>query len=114
MDPRQYERWVASPDGATGPEIQKTRPVVVVSPDSMNRHPGTVVIRPLTSRLHETRPSRLQVACAGRPGEVAVDQIPTLNKERFVRPTDSLADADARRLRSIIRDLYASYASEEG
>ena len=108
MYPRQYEIWVASPDGAAGPEIQKTRPVVVVSPDSMNRNLGTVVIRPLTSKLHETRPGRLRVACAGRPGGVAVDQIRTLNKERFVRRIDSLADAAARRLRSIIRDLYTS------
>uniref|UniRef100_UPI0004B2AF6A type II toxin-antitoxin system PemK/MazF family toxin n=1 Tax=Candidatus Synechococcus spongiarum TaxID=431041 RepID=UPI0004B2AF6A len=56
-------------------------------------------------------PSRLQIVCAGRPSEVAVDQIRTLSKERFVRRIDSLANAEARRLRSIIRDLYAS---EEG
>ena len=77
----------------------------------MNRNLGTVVICPLTSKLHETWPSRLQIVCAGRPSEVAVDQIRTLDKERFVRRIDSLANADARRLRSIIHDLYAS---EEG
>lgn len=104
---QQYEIWVASLHGADGSEIRKTRPVIVVSPDSMNRHLQTVVICPLTSKLHRTWPSRLQIVCAGKPSEVAVDQIRTLNKERFVRCIDSLSDADARRLRSIVRDLYA-------
>ena len=93
--------------------MKKTRPVVVVSPDSMNQNLGTVVICPLTSTVHRDWPSRLQIVCADRINadgisEVAVDQIRTLNKERFEQCIDSLSDADARYLRSIIRDLYAS------
>ncbi|CZB18624.1 hypothetical protein FLM9_849 [Candidatus Synechococcus spongiarum] len=92
--------------------MQKTRPVAIVSPDSMNQHLETVVICPLTSKLHRTWPSRLQIDCAGRPSEVVVDQIRTLNKERFVRRIDSLSDDDARKLRTIIRDLYAPEEEE--
>jgi len=57
---------------------QKTRPVAVVSPDSINRF------------------------CASRPGEIAVDQIRTLNKERFMQCIGSLSEADARRLRATV------------
>ncbi|KKZ14385.1 MAG: hypothetical protein TH68_04970 [Candidatus Synechococcus spongiarum 142] len=109
--PHQYEIWVASLDGAEGSEMKKTRPVAVVSPDSMNQNLGTVVICSLASKVHRDWPSRLQIVCAGRTSEVAVDQIRTLNKERFVQCIDSLSDADSRHLRSIIRDLYAP---EEG
>ena len=87
--------------------MQKTRPVVVVSPDSMNQYLSTVVVCPLTSKLHRNWLSRLQIVCAGRDSEVAVDQIRTFDKERFVRCIDSLSPNDSRRLRSIIRDLYA-------
>ncbi|WP_219335655.1 type II toxin-antitoxin system PemK/MazF family toxin [Candidatus Synechococcus spongiarum] len=72
-EPRQCEIWVASLDGAEGSEMQKARPVAVVSPDFMNDHLETVVICPLTSKLHRDWPSRLQIVCAGRDSEVAVD-----------------------------------------
>ena len=47
--PHQYEIWVASLDKTKGSEMQKNRPVVVVSPDSMNQYLSTVVVCPLTS-----------------------------------------------------------------
>ena len=105
--PRQYEVWVADLDGAKGDEMQGTCPVAVVRPNFMKQNLSTAVVCPLTSTLHGDGPRRLWIVCAGRDSQVAVDQIRTLSKERFVRCIDGLSRLDARRLCSTLRDLYA-------
>ena len=62
----RYAIYLADLDPTRGREIAKTRPVVVVSLDEMNRHLDTVVVCPLTTKLHPRWRSRLQVICAGR------------------------------------------------
>ena len=84
----RYGIYPADFDPTRGREISKTRPVVVVSLDAMNRHLDTVVVCPLTTRLHPRWRSRIQCACAGRRAEVAVDQIRTVSKERLGRRVD--------------------------
>ena len=50
--PHRYEIYVADLNPTLGGEIRKVRPVVVVSRDEMNRFLDTVVVCPLTTRLH--------------------------------------------------------------
>jgi len=69
---KRYEiRWTAL-DPTRGAEMSKTRPAVIVSLDALNRALPTVTVCPLTSQLHPTWRSRLQVRCGGRRAEVAV------------------------------------------
>jgi mRNA interferase MazF len=89
-----------------GGEISKVRPVVVVSQDPMNRYLETVVVCPLTSKLHPTWRSRLQITCAGKEAEVAVDQIRTISKKRLQRKIDQLSPSQAAQLRRIITEMY--------
>ncbi len=49
--PRRYEIHLANLDPTVGAEISKTRPVVVVSDDMMNKHLRTIVTCPLTTKL---------------------------------------------------------------
>lgn len=95
-------------DPVRGREIAKTRPVVVVSQDEMNRHLDTVVVCPLTTRLHPRWRSRVPVACAGRKAEIAVDQIRTLSKERLGRRLDALGPAQAMQVRLLITEMYGA------
>ncbi len=55
----RYEMYVANLDPTIGSEIRKTRPVVVVSDDVMNKALETVVVCPLTSKLHPAWRSRI-------------------------------------------------------
>jgi mRNA interferase MazF len=103
---RRYGIYVADLDPTRGREIAKARPVVVISQDEMNRYLGTVVVCPLTTRLHRNWRSRIQVVCAGRTAEIAVDQIRTLSKERLGRTLDVLGAPDAARLRRLISEMY--------
>ena len=102
----RYGVYLADLDPARGREIAKTRPVVVVSQDDMNRFLDTVVVCPLTSKLHPRWRSRIQTACAGRRAEIAVDQIRTISKERLGRRLDELEPAAAAQLRRLITEMY--------
>ena len=80
--PRRYSICFADPDPAAGAEIQRARPGVVVSQNGMNRLPGTVVICPHTVSLHPDCRSRIQIRCAGKQAETAVDRIRTVSRQR--------------------------------
>ena len=105
--PRRYAVYVANLNPTVGSEIRKTRPVVVVSRDEMNRFLDTVVVCPLTTRLHPRWRGRLQVRCAGRDAEIAVDQIRAISKQRLERHIDRLSADDGAKLRRIIGEMYA-------
>jgi mRNA interferase MazF len=103
---KRYEiRWTAL-DPTEGGEMAKTRPAVIVSLDALNRRLQTVTVCPLTSQLHPTWRSRLQVQCGGRPAEIAVDQIRTVSKLRLGDRIGSLRPDEAAALRRVITEMY--------
>jgi len=104
--PERYAIYLADLDPARGSEIAKTRPVVIVSRDAMNRHLDTVVVCPLTTKLHPRWRSRIQVTCARRKAEVAVDQIRTISTTRLGKRLDRLGSTHASRLRQLITEMY--------
>ena len=106
MDIRRYEIYVADFNPTVGSEIRKVRPIVVVSQDEMNRHLDTVVVCPLTSKLHPRWRSRLQIRCANKDAEIAVDQIRTISRQRLKKKIDRLPEEKAAQLRRIITDMY--------
>jgi mRNA interferase MazF len=97
--------WV-NLDPVQGHEIAKTRPAVVVSDDAMNRLMGTVVVCPVTSRIHAHWPFRVQSLVDGQPGEIAADQIRTLDKSRLGRQIGLLEGSSAQELRHVITQMY--------
>ena len=103
---KRYEiRWAAF-DPARGGEMAKTRPAVIVSMDAFNQRMDIVTVCPLTSVLHPTWRSRIQVKCAGRPAEIAADHIRTMSKTRLGKKLGSLSRAEALMLRQLITELY--------
>ena len=103
--PRRYVVYFADLNPVGG-EIRKVRPVVVVSQDEMNQYLDTVVVCPLTTALHPKWRSRLQVQCAGKEAEIAVDQIRAISKQRIGRLLDRLSAEEAAQLRRIITEMY--------
>lgn len=102
----RYAIYLANLDPTRGREIAKTRPVVIISLDEMNRFLDTVVVCPLTTKLHPRWRGRLPVTCAGRRAEIAVDQIRTVSKERLGRKLDTLEPPVAAHLRRLITEMY--------
>ena len=106
MKPERYAIWLVELDPVRGSELAKTRPAVVVSLDEMNAALETVVVCPLTTRLHPRWRSRIQITCAGRKAEVAVDQIRTVSKLRLRDRLDTLSPEAAAELRRTISEMY--------
>ncbi len=106
MTIKRYDIYYADLNPTIGSEIKKIRPVVIVSQDVMNKYLETVVICPLTSKLHPKWRSRLQVTCAKKKSEIAVDQIRTISKQRLRNKIDALSKSEAAQLRKLITDMY--------
>lgn len=106
--PKRYEIRHANLNPTIGSEIRKVRPVVIVSKDDLNRLLDTVVVCPLTSSLHPRWRTRLQIKCAGRDSEIAIDQIRAISKQRLVgQVLDRLSSDEAAQLRGVIGKMYA-------
>jgi len=103
---KRYEIYFSDLNPTIGSEITKVRPVVIISQDEMNKYLETVVVCPLTSKLHPKWRTRLQVKCANKRAEIAVDQIRTISKKRLRNRIDKLSTADAAQLRKLITDMY--------
>lgn len=103
---KRYDVFWADLDPVMGSEIAKTRPVVIVSLDILNHALSTVTVCPMTSSLHPGWRSRVQVICAGKQAEIAVDQIRTISKIRLGKKLDSLSEAEIKALRHTIVEMY--------
>ncbi|MGH7656212.1 MAG: type II toxin-antitoxin system PemK/MazF family toxin [Gemmatimonadaceae bacterium] len=103
---KRYEiRW-ASLGPVRGSETAKTRPVVIVSLDVLNKRLNTVTVCPLTSQLHPEWRTRMAVRAGGHRAEIAVDQIRTISKPRLGRKLGALSAAEASALRRLITEMY--------
>ena len=78
------EVWLVSLDLTIGSEIQKTRPCVVISPAELHDHLRTVIVAPMTTGSRPAR-FRVPVTFQGKAGLILVDQIHTIDKQRFVQ-----------------------------
>ena len=106
MDFKRYEIYFADLNPTIGSEIKKVRPVVIISQNEMNKNLKTVVVCPLTSKLHPQWRTRLQIKCANKKAEIAVDQIRTISKQRLKKRIDELSKIKAAQLRKLITDMY--------
>jgi mRNA interferase MazF len=103
---KRYEIYFADLNPTIGGEIKKVRPVVIISQDEMNQYLETVVACPLTSKIHPQWRTRLQIKCANKKAEIAVDQIRTIRKQRLKKRIDTLTKIKAAQLRKLITDMY--------
>ena len=106
MTIKRYDIFYADLNPTVGSEIKKIRPVVIVSQNVMNKYLETVVVCPLTSMLHSEWRTRLQVMCAKKKAEIAVDQIRTISRQRLKNKIDTLSKSKAAQLRKLITDMY--------
>ena len=107
MVPKRYDvHWVTL-DPGRGSELRQTRPAVIVSLDVLNRALETVVVCPPTTQLHPAWRSRVPVKVAGKPAEVAADQIRAISKSRLGKKIGALSARDAAALRRLLGQMYA-------
>jgi mRNA interferase MazF len=99
------EIWLVSLDPTQGAEIQKTRPCVVVSPDESNRHLRTVIIAPMTT-VARPYPTRVALTFQGKQGQVALDQLRALDRQRLVRKLGRISPKTAASVSTVLVQMF--------
>jgi len=105
MEIKQYQIFLVNLDPTVGSEIKKTRPCLVVSPNEMNKYLKTVVIAPLTTSI-KAYPTRFSVTLNKKKGQVALDQIRTIDKKRIVKKMGILNKSEIKECKSILREIF--------
>ena len=101
----RFDVYWANLDPTIGSEMKKTRPVVVVSPDVMNRNLNTVIVCPLTTSLKKY-PTRVNLIIGGKEGAIALDQIRSIDKERLVKRITSLSQTQIRIVQNNLLEMF--------
>ena len=101
----RFEVWLVNLDPTQGSEINKTRPCVIISPDELNRHLRTVIIVALTS-TRRGYPSRVDCEFQAKEGQVALDQIRSVDKTRLIRKLGTLPDTAAHQVCAVLQEMF--------
>jgi mRNA interferase MazF len=106
MVTKRFDVYLISLDPTIGSEIQKTRPCLVISPDEMNRFIKTVIVAPMTSK-GTTYPTRVACRFQGKQGQVALDQIRTVDKIRLIKKLGRIDKQTQTEVLSILGEMFA-------
>jgi mRNA interferase MazF len=104
--PRRDEIWLVSLGPTHGVEIQKTRPCLVVSPDEMNQHLRTVIIAPMTTVVRPY-PTRVPIRFRGKNGQVVLDQLRAVDRQRLLRKLGTVASSTAQAASATLIEMFA-------
>ena len=102
MMPQRGEVWWVSLDPTQGAEIRKTRPCLVLSANTVNRHRNTVVVVPFSTAARAHPPITVAVTCQGQEAVAVVDQVRAVAKHRL---RTRLETATPETLQAVVKAL---------
>ena len=105
MEVNRFDIFLVALDPTMGREIKKTRPCVVISPDEMNHHIGTIIIAPLTCKGRHY-PTRVDCTFQRVAGQVVLDQIRTVDKTRLVKKLGQLSPTSCERVLEVLGEMF--------
>lgn len=83
---KRFDVFLVNLDPTIGSEIKKTRPAVIISPDSMNlSRLKTVIIAPMTSIIKDNFPTRILTEFKDKKGQIALDQLRSIDRTRILK-----------------------------
>ena len=100
----QYSVYLLNLDPTIGHEIKKTRPCVVISPNEMNKYLKTTIIAPMTTKSHDY-PTRVKLSFAGKTGWIVIDQIRTVDRQRFIKKLGILEAKTVNEIKEKIQEM---------
>ena len=84
---KRGEIWFADLSPTVGSEINKRRPVLIVSNDANNRAASTVTVLPITSSVEKIYPFEVALSAKAsglsKPSKALAQQIRTISRERL-------------------------------
>jgi mRNA interferase MazF len=106
VEVNRFDIFLVNLDPTIGSEIKKTRPCLIISPDEMNRHIRTIVIAPVTTK-RRPYPTRVTCRFKGRSGQIVLDQIRTIDKERLVKKLGRIDRRAAEAILLVLSEMFA-------
>jgi mRNA interferase MazF len=103
--PQRGDVWWVELDPTRGSENRKTRPVVIVSADGLNRARRTVVIVPLSTGPEPCPPLVVSTPSFDRESVAICDQVRSINTTRLTHLAGTLSTADLRAIESGLRAI---------
>ncbi|MFY9904890.1 MAG: type II toxin-antitoxin system PemK/MazF family toxin [Terriglobales bacterium] len=104
--PQRDEVWLVLLDPTQGAEIQKTRPCLIISPHEMNEYLRTVIIAPMTT-VTRPYPTRIAVRFQGKRGQVALDQLRAVDRQRLVKMLGAVSAKTAQEVSATLVEMFA-------
>src|SRR3990172_7924686 len=106
----RFDIFLVSLDPVIGHEVRKTRPCVIISPDEMNHHIGTVIIAPMTTKRRDY-PTRIPLTFKRKKGQIVLDQIRTIDKTRLVKRLGKLDKNVSAKLLEVLQKMFMNKSS---
>ncbi|MEG3859094.1 type II toxin-antitoxin system PemK/MazF family toxin [Microcoleus sp. herbarium12] len=103
---KRFDVFLVSLDPTLGSEINKTRPCLVISPDDMNKRISTVIIAPMTTK-GQAYPSRIACNFQGKDGQIILDQIRTVDKNRLVQYLGKISTDEQKAVLDILAQMFS-------
>lgn len=101
----RFDVYLIDLDPAVGSEIRKTRPCVIVSPNEINHNLNTAIVAPLTTILKDY-PSRISLRFQSKNGQVALDQIRTVDQIRFIKKLGTVGTSTAKKISGVLVEIF--------
>jgi len=103
---KQFEIWLIDLDPTSGAEINKIRPCVIISPDTMNKL-KTRLVAPMTTAI-KPWPFRPNCVFQGKKGQIALDQMRCVDlRGRKLRKIGALGDATANTIKQTLQHMFS-------
>ena len=102
----QFEIYLVDLNPTKGSEINKMRPCIVISPNEINHAIKTIIIAPMTSQIR-TYVTRVMVNFNNKEGQVALDQIRTVDKIRLVKKLGKVDEPTAKKISLLLQEMFA-------
>lgn len=102
----RFEVWLVDLNPVKGSEISKTRPCLVISPDETNRHLNTVIVTAMTT-AQKNYPTRVDCVFKRKKGQIALDQIRTIDKLRLVKKLGTLDEAVSKKVSQALVEIFS-------
>lgn len=106
---KRFDICLITLDPTVGSELQKTRPCVVISPDSMNlSRLKTIIIAPMTSVVREQFPTRVDIEFQNKKGQIALDQLRVIDRERIIKNYGTMTSLKVKnKILEVLQDMFS-------
>ncbi|MGB7208940.1 MAG: type II toxin-antitoxin system PemK/MazF family toxin [Pyrinomonadaceae bacterium] len=103
---KRFEVYLVNLDLLPSKDAKNTRPIVIISPDELNRNLETVIIAPIAS-TNAQYPTRIAIDFLNSKRFVILDQIRTVDKVRLVKKIGEIDAAAQRKTIDKLHELFA-------